>query len=285
MELDHVRITVLVDDCVGYDVKGLLGEHGLSILIEGWKSNKYYKVLFDTGQTGHVLLHNVKRLGLNIKDLNAIVLSHRHYDHTGGLLKVLEEVQTYIIAHPEIFKPQIYIGEDNVRLDLGIPHSKSSIEGKGGKLILAKTPLELAPGIYFLGEIPRTTEYEEPWGNVYTLTDDGVLVKDKMLDDTGLAVKVNGKTLVIGGCSHSGIVNISRYALNVVGGEPEVVMGGFHLVNADMERIRKTVKGLKDIGFKKVYAGHCTGFLAERTFSLEYGGDFKRIHTGFNISI
>lgn len=279
MKLDSVRLTVLVEDSVGYNVRGLLGEHGLSILIEGVRGGKVYRVLFDTGQSGDTLLHNLKLLGLNLNRLDVIVLSHRHYDHTGGLLKVLDVVKAPIIAHPHILNPQMYISNDFVRLDLGLPYSTSEIEGKGGKLLLVKSPLEVAPGMYFLGEIPRVTGFEGEMKGFYTIRD-GEVVSDQMLDDSAVAVNVNGKLIVVTGCSHSGVVNICKHALKVVEGEPLAVIGGFHLVNAGKEVVEKTIEGLKDLGFNMVLTGHCTGFKAEVLFSLAFREGFRRISSG-----
>ncbi|RLG85512.1 MAG: MBL fold metallo-hydrolase, partial [Thermoprotei archaeon] len=188
-----------------------------------------------------------------------------------------------VVAHPDITKPNIYIGDGQVKLLVGLPFDISEVGKYGGQLLLTKSVLEVVPGIYFLGEIPRVTDFEGVPKGFYTL-DGGELVRDELRDDTALAVKVRDLGLiVISGCSHSGIVNIVKYATEVLKEQPYAVIGGLHLISANEERIRKTVNGLKGLGVREVYVGHCTGLRAEYGFLRVYGDKFRKIHSGFRI--
>ena len=282
-DVDFVEVIILVDDYSGYEVRGLVGQHGISVLMKAVVDGEVSKVIFDVGQDFRVIKYNVRLLNENLNDVGVVVLSHRHYDHTGGLLGLLKHIKhtVPIVAHPDITKPNIYIGDGQVKLLIGLPFNISEVDKYGGQLLLTKSVLEVAPGIYFLGEIPRVISFEGVPKGFYTL-DEGELVRDELRDDTALAVKVRGLGLVvISGCSHSGIVNIVRYTAEVLKDKPYAVIGGLHLIDADEERIKKTIDGLKKLGVKEVYVGHCTGLRAEYEFLRAYRDKFKKIHSGF----
>ena len=280
------EIVILVDDYAGYNVRSLLGQHGLSILIRVLEeSGKYYTVLFDVGQDSTALLHNSKLLGVDLSSVDVVALSHRHYDHTGGIVGVFKSIgrRVPLVAHPDVLKPAIVIDDSRVDLDAGLPCSASELS-ELSNLVLVKTPMQLAPSIWWLGEIPRTTSYEKEPKWSYTVDSDGRLVKDPLKDDTGLAVVVEGYgTVVIAGCSHSGIVNIVDYASKVTGETPKAVIGGLHLVDASDDVIEKTVSDLQKLGVEEVHVGHCTGLKAEAILAGKYGDKFRKIFSGYKI--
>ncbi len=280
---DRARIVFLADDYAGYESRGLLGQHGISVFIEVEKNGKKSHILFDTAQYAEGVIHNANILGIDLKNIGVIVLSHNHYDHTGGLYGIIKHINRRIpvVAHPDIFKPSISIGEDNVRLNIGVPESREKLEAAGANFILTRSPLEVAPGVYFLGEIPREWPHLSPGleGN-YTI-ENGELVKHELRDDTGIAIVVDGfGAIVIGGCSHSGIANIVKHAESVVKETPMVVMGGFHMISAPQDLISETIEKFKELGVREVHAGHCTGLRAEYLFMEEYGSNFKLLHSG-----
>ncbi|MHA1505982.1 MAG: MBL fold metallo-hydrolase [Candidatus Asgardarchaeia archaeon] len=280
-----LKVIVLADDYAGYEMRGLLGQHGLSVYLEVKDSHdKVWKLLLDTGQHGESIINNAHLLGLKLDEIGSIVLSHNHYDHTGGLLDIIKlREKVFVVAHPDVFKPSISIKGDNVRLDIGIPYTMEEMRENGAKFLLLKSPLEVAPGVYFLGEIERDPDFFTPLKSNYTI-EEGILKPHKLLDDTAVAVKVDGfGTVVVTGCSHSGIVNIVRKAEEVTKSEVHAVIGGFHLLSAKKDFIEKTINALKDMGVKEVHTGHCTGLLAEYMFLSEYKDNFKKIHSGYTV--
>lgn len=281
----------LADETAGYEVRGLLGQHGFSVLVEAIDSKgRVHRVLFDAGQYGEAVVHNAKILGIDLASIEAIALSHHHYDHTGGLREVLDAVgkKIPVIGHVELFRPSIYARGDNIRLDIGIPYRRNELESLGAKFLLLRNSLEIAPGIYWLGEIPREYPDLAPGlpGN-YTINDEGELVPHSLRDDTGLAVSVEGYGLVvIGGCSHSGIVNIVNYASRLLGDTPRLVTGGFHMMSMSEEKIREAGRILQSrLGVEEIHAGHCTGLKAECILREIYREKFNKIHTGYVIEI
>jgi len=284
------KLVFLADETAGYEVRGLLGQHGFSVLVETVdERGRVHRVLFDTGQYGEAVVHNAGLLGIDLSSVEAIILSHHHYDHTGGLKEVLEAMGKNIpvVGHIDLFKPSIYIRGSNVRLDIGIPYRRGELEALGAKFLLLRNSMEVAPGVYWLGEIPR--EYPElapglP-GN-YTINDDGELVPHTLRDDTGLAISVEGYGLiVVGGCSHSGIVNIAAYASKLFNDTSRLVAGGFHMVSMSEEKIGEAARVLHELGVEEIHTGHCTGLRAECILRELYRGKFNKIHTGYVIEI
>ncbi len=280
------EVIILVDDYAGYNVRGLLGQHGLSVLVRVLeKSGRYYTILFDVSQDSSALLHNSKLLGIDLRSVDVIALSHRHYDHTGGIVGVLKSIgkRVPLVAHPDVLKPAVIISDSRVDLNAGLPCSASELS-ELSNLILVKTPMQLAPSIWWLGEIPRATSYEKEPEWSYTIDPEGRLTKDPMKDDTGIAVVVEGYgTVVVAGCSHSGIVNIVDFASKVTGEVPKAVIGGLHLVDANDDRIKKTISDLQKLGVEEVHVGHCTGLKAEAALASKYGDRFRKIFSGYKV--
>jgi 7,8-dihydropterin-6-yl-methyl-4-(beta-D-ribofuranosyl)aminobenzene 5'-phosphate synthase len=142
----------------------------------------------------------------------------------------------------------------------------------------------LLPGLTTSGEVPRTTTYENRETNLKTLRD-GRLEVDTMVDELSVYATVDGVgTVIVTGCSHAGVVNITRHALTLTASETKTqiaaIIGGFHLIEADAERIRKTVADLHTEGVGHVYAGHCTGFPAQAALYATFGNSFTPLRTG-----
>ncbi len=255
----------------------LWAQHGISFLLKVERGDKVYKVLFDTGTSWTPIEHNLELLNEDLKGLIAIVLSHRHYDHTGGLLGALKSVgkPTPVIAHPDIFSVNFVLP----MREIGLPYSREELESAGARFILSRDPVEIVPGVITTGEVPRVDPVErEMTLEAYTVRD-GRLSRDPMMDDLSLVVKTSAGGVVLTGCSHAGVLNIVRRAKQLVG-EVYAVMGGFHLIGADDNRIRATVRGFRELGVKKVMTGHCTGIKAECAFLREYGEDFDQLAVG-----
>ncbi len=276
-----MKITVLIENSVGVLIPtGLCGEHGLSL----WIEHNNYKILFDTGQTGKVV-ENAIRLGINLKEADAIVLSHGHYDHTGGLKAVLEFIgkPIDIYAHPGIF--DIHCVSSPVDRYIGIPFRKEELEGLGGVFKWITKPTEVFPGIWLSGEVPRKTPFEKIDERMYLKTKEGKL-PDPIIDDTSLFIKTEKGLVVILGCAHSGVVNILEHAKEVNGEEKVyAVIGGTHLEPASGKQLEETLIYLAKLELGLIATNHCTGLKVAGRFKEIFGSRFRFGATGETITI
>ncbi|WP_048055267.1 MBL fold metallo-hydrolase [Pyrococcus sp. NA2] len=286
-EAKKLRIYTLADDYAGYN-SPFLAQHGVSFLIEV----EGKRILFDTASYAEPILFNMKLLSISPREIDMIVLSHSHFDHTGGLLGIVKEMnkEVPIFAHPEIFKVSFSMEPEFIYA--GIPPlrggTKEEIEKLGGIWILSRDPIRLAPGVFTLGEISKEEKVEFERSTTIKLykLENGRVVEDEVSDEIGLAVNTGKGLVVIGGCSHPGIVSMVKKAMRISGiKRVYAVIGGFHLIDASDDRIRKTVEALKEIRVEKVYAGHCTGLRAEALFAKEFGEGFEKLHAGKVIEV
>ncbi|BAA29968.1 MBL fold metallo-hydrolase [Pyrococcus horikoshii] len=278
----RVKIYTLADDYAGYN-SPFWAQHGVSFLVEV----EGKKILFDTASYAEPILFNMKLLNLNPRDIDMIVLSHNHFDHTGGLLGILREInrKVPIFAHPEIFKVSFALEPEFMYA--GTPRLKEEAEKLGGIWILTRDPITLMPGVFTLGEIKEEekVEFEKGSTGLFKI-EDGRVIEDKVEDEIGLAINTRKGLVVLAGCAHPGIVSMVKKAIKLSGNDKVyAVLGGFHLINAEDSRIEKTVEAFKELEVKKVYAGHCTGLKAESRFAQELGDRFEKLHSGKIIEI
>lgn len=286
--LERLKITVIAEDSVGYDTP-YLGQHGISLLLTAEREGIVKNILVDVAQDPDALLENMSRMKINPCCIDAIVLTHCHYDHTRGVSKILKEIKAKdipVISHPDIFRTH-FITDPYLR-PIGIMDGdrKDDIESSGGILYPAGDALEIMPGLISTGEVERITDFEEVGMSLFTI-ENGHVKNDCMRDDISLVANVLGKGLVIvTGCSHAGIVNIIQQSIKLTGTKKiHGIVGGFHLIDASKERVQKTARALKKINPDWVYAGHCTGFRAQVELYNVFKEQFLPLHTGMIIQV
>jgi 7,8-dihydropterin-6-yl-methyl-4-(beta-D-ribofuranosyl)aminobenzene 5'-phosphate synthase len=252
-----VRIIVLVEDTV--PTSGLSAEHGLSLWIE--YAGK--RILFDTGQS-NLLIHNAKKLDINIADVDAIVLSHGHYDHTGGLAAVLAiAAQAKIYLHPAALEPKFSQKAFEVEA-IGMPDSaKRALRNR--HVFLTETSTQILPGVQITGQVPRITDFENVGGAFFL--DKNCCKPDELLDDQTLFIESPEGLVVVFGCAHAGVVNILHYIADLAETRQVYsVLGGMHLLHASWERIERTERVFREYKLQRIGPAHCTGADASRRF-------------------
>ncbi|MDD5222608.1 MAG: MBL fold metallo-hydrolase [bacterium] len=251
------KITILVENCAGQATL-LLGEHGFSALVE----TDGYRLLFDTG-LGNAILHNVEALGINLSGINAVALSHGHYDHTGGLPQVLPKtgrVPVYLGAGA--FAPKYALVPGGEERWIGMPEPQTKLEEKGADFRILEKPIEIHPEIILTGPIPRITDFEsvEP---MLMVEKEGEKVPDSIPEDQAVILRGENGITVLTGCAHAGIVNTLKYVQKITGANKiHSLIGGTHLLFAFEERMEKTVVALREMGVVVLAPSHCTGFRA-----------------------
>ena len=242
-------------------------ENGLSYLVDVESNGDTRRILFDAGFSAEVVLHNMALLEVDPASIDHVVLSHGHPDHGRGIVGVLQAIgrPVPVSIHPDAFHPR-YInlrsGHPMTYINLGF--GAAEIERAGGRLVLSRSPLELATGAILSGEVDRAVDFEEevPAGRFHVRG--GEVVPDEIIDDQALYVNVRGLGLVVlSGCAHSGIVNTVRHGLSLTSAQRlHAVMGGFHLGHPGIsqDKIDKTADALVQLEPDLVSPMHCSGF-------------------------
>lgn len=273
-----MKITVLVDNAVPMGQTPLVGEHGLALLVE--TGNK--KILVDTGQSAAVVA-NMVLLGHHPAQLDAVTISHGHFDHTGGLVAVLRHARKPlpVYAHPNLFHPRYWQGADGKRSYIGLPFPKAEADSLGAEWVLTAQPREILPGLWFSGEIPRQTPFETIDPGFVTLHADGTCRHDPIADDTVLYHAGEQGLTVISGCAHAGLVNAVRHGLAVTGLiRLHGWVGGTHLGPAGGEQRQATLDALGALDPEFVAANHCTGIEIMGELRARFGKKFVAALTG-----
>jgi 7,8-dihydropterin-6-yl-methyl-4-(beta-D-ribofuranosyl)aminobenzene 5'-phosphate synthase len=249
-----IRITAIVENTAAG--RGILAEHGLS----WWIETDTHRVLFDTGQTPKVLAHNAARLNIDLTTADTVVLSHGHYDHTGGLLNVLQQADhPRLLLHPAAIERRYSRHQDGSAHDAGMPFevSKRSLEQQAN-VTWTNSPTEVVPGLTVTGEVPRTTAYEDTGGAFYW--DEACTQTDPIADDQAIFFDTPSGLVVVLGCAHAGVINTMRYVQRLRDNRCiHAVIGGMHLLHASPDRMEKTIAALRDFDVGLIAPTHCTG--------------------------
>jgi len=240
-------------------------EHGFSMLIRVFSDGNSHSILFDTGVSREGVVTNAKRIGLNLEEVECIVISHGHYDHFGGLLRVIKTVKKEnlpIIVHEDMFKTRGAVNPDGTIRKYSKFPSENQVAP--ARYVKTKRPYLIADNsILVTGEIPRRTDFEKGYPKQRVFSDGKWQPDPWVWDERAIVINVKDKGLVvISGCAHAGIINTVLYAQQITRvTEVYAIMGGFHLSGKDFEpRISQTVEMLQKFNPEVVVPMHCTGW-------------------------
>ena len=264
MGASSVEVMLLVDNQAG---RGLMAEHGISVLIRvGGRS-----ILLDTGK-GEAIGRNAEKLGIDLRQIDTVVLSHGHYDHTGGLPAVIDDHRPpTVYFHPEIFRQRFTCDQRGSR-SIGIPQSAvASLERLPGRCLKpVQGSVRITDTVGVCSPIRRETDYEDTGGPFFL--DSQATSPDPIEDDLALWIATEAGLVVFVGCCHAGIVNTLQEIRRITG-EPRVraVVGGLHLLNADYRRLDPTMATLQTIAPQELIPCHCTGDRATAALESAFG--------------
>ncbi|OQY00478.1 MAG: MBL fold metallo-hydrolase [Desulfobacteraceae bacterium 4572_130] len=246
-----MKITILCENYVGLPL-GVIGEHGFACYIETRQGN----YLFDTGQ-GFGIVQNSLILKKDLSKIDGIIISHGHYDHTGGLDKVLSiSGKKNIYAHPDIFIKRFW-GEKFI----GIPFNQTYLESLGADFKFNKDLVEIEKELYLTGEIPRLNEFEKGDLNMYAIDKNKNIIKpDPIQDDLSLLIDSPKGLIIILGCAHAGMINIINYAIKKLNKDKiYAIIGGTHLGFSSDAQFKETLNVIDEYKIELVGVSHCTG--------------------------
>ena len=270
-----IRITTLSENTAGQ--ADVLAEWGLSVLVE----SEGQSILLDTGKSISIS-HNADSLGIDLGKIGKIVLSHGHFDHTGGLLETLTKMkrEVEIIAHPDIWATKYNRRENKPDKYIGLPFQANLLESLGARFTLSTKPVQVTSNIMTTGEIPMVTDFENIESTLFVKTEAG-WEPDPLLDDQALIIESPAGLVIILGCAHRGMIN-TLYHVQKISGKKKIhmVLGGCHLKDATEEQIWQTISALNELGVQKLGVSHCTGMRATLLLAQTYGDHFVFNNTG-----
>ena len=265
------KITCVVDNAV-QPGSCLRGEHGLAFLIEIESG----RVLFDTGQSGAVLLHNLDVLEIEPESIDALAISHAHYDHTGGLPALLgcTHPGLPLYANPDLFRERFSHRGDELK-SIGMPLAQETLQAQI-VLHLSVEPQQILPGIWTTGVIASRPE---PMGSSphHMIREGNNLIPDPYQDDMALVVELDSGLLLLCGCCHAGLLNTLSHVQRTFERTIVAIAGGTHLAVASSDHLRHAGQTLLEmVSLQRVYLNHCSGNAAFHSLLLALGSDIVR---------
>jgi 7,8-dihydropterin-6-yl-methyl-4-(beta-D-ribofuranosyl)aminobenzene 5'-phosphate synthase len=257
--------------------------HGFSCLVTGYRGTRKHAILFDTGPEPYAFIRNCQRLDVDLGAVEAIVLSHGHIDHGGGLLAALDAIREQngnhsvpFYAHPDIFRTRALMMPNGTMMPIEDIPDKRALTAHGAQVSQSAASQVMLDDMFCIsGEVPRVTSFEPGLPGHYRRTADG---KDwepdpLVMDERFLAVNVARKGLIVlSGCSHAGIINVLRCArsetshMSLFG-----LFGGLHLVGMNEPVIQQTVEAMQEFQLHVIAVGHCTGWRATNALTNAFG--------------
>lgn len=258
-----MKITCLVDNSVEHGTR-LWGEHGLSFLIETHDG----RLLFDTGASGSVLLHNMQTLRIDPQTISALAISHAHWDHTGGLSDLLGlRSGLPLYANADLLKERFSRREDSVK-STGMPIPTADLRQRA-ELRLSADRQEILPGIWTTGEVAERP-HPEGRSTQHMVLQGDTWAPDPYRDDMALVLESGGELVLVCGCCHAGLLNTLDRVHQAFGRGVHAVIGGAHLVSADADHLRHLMTRLDRLGVPDLYLNHCTGLAAYLSLSMAF---------------
>jgi 7,8-dihydropterin-6-yl-methyl-4-(beta-D-ribofuranosyl)aminobenzene 5'-phosphate synthase len=246
-----------------------IGEWGFSAMIEA----DGQRILFDTGSREKTVIQNAKELKINLDNIDNVFLSHNHKDHTGGLINLkLNHPTSFSNAH--IGEGIFYSRPNSTGNDHYILNNKNTLDELGINFKTHQNPSQVMPGLWTTGQIPRKYD-EKNWSELGKMVDsNGNIVEDTIPEDQSLFFDTDNGIVLISGCGHAGLINTLDYVKKIIPNRPIYkIIGGFHLLNLNEEKLEWTAKKMEEFGVKFFVGAHCTGL--NSTYSMEELNNIK----------
>lgn len=267
-----LKVTVLVDGAARDD--SLSAEHGLSLLLDG----PFGRWLMDAGASGDCLLHNAAALGVDLPAVKSVILSHGHYDHSGGLLAVAMAGGGYqLYCHPEAFVGRFVEHPGRPIKPVGPAVKESQLREAGVEVVEVQGPMRAADGLLLSGPVGGPKAGNES----FVIRRGEELIEDAFSDELFALARGRAGWVLLNGCCHRGLANTLRLARFLTHAEPiAAIVGGLHLRKSGEDELADVVALLKKEGSPPIHAGHCTGSGALRFLSESYPGTVQPIRAG-----
>jgi 7,8-dihydropterin-6-yl-methyl-4-(beta-D-ribofuranosyl)aminobenzene 5'-phosphate synthase len=264
MRLRKLTITCLVDNAVEFGTP-FWGEHGLALLIESQDG----RLLFDTGASGSILLHNMQSRRIDPRSLSALAISHAHRDHTGGLRAILGlRPGLPLHANGDLLRERFSRRKGAIH-SVGLPLTPQDL-GPRADLRLSVDRQEILPGTWTTGEI-ALRPHPEGRSPHHVVRQGGAWAPDPYRDDMALVLETPRGLVLVCGCCHAGLLNTLDHVRRTFGADPVAVVGGTHLVSADADHLGRLLKELDRLGPPALHVNHCTGLAAYLALALAFG--------------